>query len=205
MRPASEEELVRLVSDDLEDTGNVLTYSDWLLERGRRRGELIVLDVALESAIVPRRAELERARAELLETHATELLGETMASVVREGYAQITWRRGFVDTLAYQGVGLRHRKAVGWLVAALAAESAAFRFLRALSLRNTDLLDLEPLLRFTNLVELDIAQTAVTDVRPLASLPRLEAVHLAGCAVGPRERHWLEERGVRVSYSNDGT
>jgi uncharacterized protein (TIGR02996 family) len=39
MRPASEEELVRLVSDDLEDTGNVLTYSDWLLERGRRRGE----------------------------------------------------------------------------------------------------------------------------------------------------------------------
>jgi uncharacterized protein (TIGR02996 family) len=197
--PSIEEEFVRLVSEDLQDTSNILTYSDWLLERGRRRGELIALDVALERTIDPSNvAELERSRRELLDTHAEELLGAMMSKVVREGYAKIAWRRGFVDTLAYQGVGLAHRKAVGWFVATLAAESDAFRFLQSLSLRNTDLLDLQPLTRFVNLVELDIAQTSVTDFQPLERLPRLEVVHLAGCTVNQASRSRLEQHGVRL-------
>jgi uncharacterized protein (TIGR02996 family) len=184
---ATAAQLLRVIEANFDDADAWLAYADWLQQADAPRGELIGLDIALETeADADRRTALAARRTELLAQRAPALLGDTFAKVVAEGYGTITWRRGFVDELHYTGTErMAHKRAVGWLVAVICEQyPEPFTFVRTLDLAGTDLADVTPLARFTHLTELDISRTAVTDLTPLVPLARLRIVRAGGV---PRE------------------
>jgi uncharacterized protein (TIGR02996 family) len=188
-------ELLRLIDENPDEVDRWLLLADFLQQEDAPRGELIALDVALETATEPQRGELAARRAELVAARAPAILGETFCKVIAEGYGSVGWRRGFVDEVRYVGVGLRHHRAVGWLVKLMADESEPFAFMRKLDLAATDLASLAPLVRFTHLAELNISGTKVTDLAPLASLARLRALDIRGCAIARSAVAELKLRG----------
>jgi uncharacterized protein (TIGR02996 family) len=195
-------DLLQVIDENPDDVDRWLAYADWLQQEDAPRGELISLDIALETAPAERRAELEARRVELVAARAPALLGETFAKVIAEGYGKIMWRRGFVDAVAYTGRQLAHRRAVGWLVGVICTQyPEPFTFLRTLELAGTDLASVAPLVRFKHLASLDISMTNVTDLAPLAELPRLRLLSLhdtavAGSAIAELRAH-LPELVVR--------
>jgi uncharacterized protein (TIGR02996 family) len=179
-------ELLRGSADNPDDVASWLAYADWLQQEDTPRGELIALDIALETAAD--KTELEARRAELLVARAPALLGTTFSKFIAEGYGTIAWRRGFIDRLSYDGKALAHKRAVGWLVRVICEEyPEPFTFMRRLALPGTDLASVTPLARFERLVELDISDSNVTDLAPLAAFGELRKVDVRGC-------------GIRTSY-----
>lgn len=149
-------DLLRTIDEDFDNVGHWHPLADWLIEREDPRGELINIDLALEAGDGDNKALTQR-RVEILELSAPALLGDTFARVIEDGYAKVTWRRGFVDAVTYRGdPNLRHRKAVGWLIKLMTAQFEPFTFLRTLDVSHTDLTDLTTLRRFTRLTELRV-------------------------------------------------
>ena len=74
-----------------------------------------------------------------------------------------------------------------------------FTFLRKLQLGHTDLASVEPLARFSHLVELDISATRVANLAPLGTLTRLRIVHTDGCPIPDAALAAFRKR-----YSNPG-
>jgi uncharacterized protein (TIGR02996 family) len=175
------DDLLRALDEDPADLGRWQLLADWLQQHGDPRGELVAVDLALDATRgAAKKTKLQRDREALLEAHAPSLLGATMARAIADGYAQVTWRRGFVDALhVVVPEGLRHGRAILWLIRKICEdEHEPFRFLRQLALARTDLDDLEPLVCFMHLEVLDVSRTPVTDVTPLARLPRLRKLHM---------------------------
>src|SRR5258706_2138236 len=167
-----------MIEANFDDADAWLAYAVWLQQEDAPRGELIGLDIALETETDDdRRTTLAVRRVELIASRAPALLGPTFSKVVAEGYGTIQWRRGFVDELRYTGERTAHHRSVGWLVDVICTQyPEPFRFVRTLDLAGTDLASVEPLARFTHLVELDISRTRVTDLAPLVPLARLRVV-----------------------------
>lgn len=150
-------DLLRAIDEDFDNAAHWHPLADWLIEHDDPRGELINIDLALEAGDGDNKALTQR-RVEILEASAPALLGDTFARVVKDGYGKVTWRRGFVDTVSYRGDrGLRHRKAVGWLVKLMTTQHEPFAFLRELDLSYTDITDVTALLRFTHLRTLTLS------------------------------------------------
>lgn len=171
-------DLLKVIDEDFDNLAHWHPLADWLIEHDDPRGELINIDLALEARDGDQTALLAR-RAEILETSAPTLLGETFSRVIKDGYGTVTWRRGFVDAVTYRGDrGLRHRKAVGWLVKLMTKSHEPFAFLRSLDLSYTDITDVTALVRFTHLRELDLSGCEPT----LASMTVLEET-LVDCEI----------------------
>lgn len=168
-------DLIRAIDDDYDNLAHWHPLADYLQERDDPRGELIIIDMAIETG--DRSPALVARRTEILAAHAPVLLGETFARVVADGYGAVAWRRGFVDEVVYKGSpNLAHKKAVGWLVKLMTAQHEPFALLRRLDLSYTDFADAKTLLAFPQLVEIDLTATACSDVAPLAALRRLKRV-----------------------------
>ncbi len=183
----TKDDLLRVIDENPDDHASWMLYADWLQQRGEPRGELIALDIALETAGGEHKARLEAARVELVATYATALLGETFARFVASGYGTVVWHRGFISTLGYAGsTRIGHKRAVSWLVKLMIDNPEPFTFVRVLMFPHTDLAILTPFLPFKHLRELDVRDTLVADVAPLLFLPRLQRVTLADCPV-PKE------------------
>lgn len=180
------DELLGVIAENPDDHNGWLLYADWLQQRGEVRGELIALDIALESAAGPRKAELEAARVELLASYGAALLGDTFAKFVASGYGTVTWHRGFIVAFGYPGSArVSHKRAVGWLVKLIADNHEPFTFLRELAFPFTDLADLAPFTPFAHLEALDISHTRVVALAPLLHMRRLRRVNLQGCDLEP--------------------
>lgn len=163
-------DLLRTIDEDFDTSAHWHPLADFLIEREDPRGELINIDLALEAGDGDNKALIQR-RVEILETSAPALLGTTFARVVEDGYGKVTWRRGFVEAVAYRGdPSLRHRKAVGWLLKLMHSTPEVFVFLRRLDLSYTDITDVAPLAAFTHLLEVELTGCEV----PLASMNALE-------------------------------
>lgn len=156
--------------------------SDLLQQEGDPRGELLALDLALEAA--PQNADLLARRRGHLEEHAPALLGDLLASVVKERYGDVVWRRGYVTELSYVGSpSLGHHRSVRWLVKELVPERLAFLY--KLTLAHTDVADVSPLVKLRALTELDLTRTLVTSLDWVAQMPRLRLVKVKGCRLEP--------------------
>ena len=199
------DELLRGIAENFDDVASWLAYADWLQQADAPRGELIALDIALETATD--KAPLEARRTELLAKRGPALLGETFSKFIAEGYGQVRWRRGFIDRLSYGGRQLRHKRAVGWLVRVICEEfPEPFTFMRTLALPQSDIASIAPLHRFTHLVELDLDDTNVTDIAELVVFEKLAKLSIYGCSV-PRAQI-VKLRAARpdldIVYSNPG-
>lgn len=159
----SRDDLLHVIAENPADENAWLLYADWLQQRGEPRGELIALDIALESAAGERKAQLEAARGELLASYATALLGETFARFVASGYGEVHWRRGFIERLGYEGsTRISHKRAVGWLVKLIVDNPEPFTFVRELRFPYTDIADVAVLAPLRHLAQLDVRATNVT-------------------------------------------
>jgi hypothetical protein len=171
------QDLVRAIDEDFDNLAVWHPLADWLIEQDDPRGELINIDLALENREGDAEA-LARRRAEILAESSPRLLGDTFARVIAEGYGKVTWRRGFVDEVAYVGdPGLVHLRAVGWLVKLMVANREPFSLLRALDLSYTDITDLSPLEKFPHLESLELkgCKTTKQSMEALRALrPKLE-------------------------------
>lgn len=175
------DDLLRAVNEDIDNLANWHPLADWLIERGDPRGELINIDLALEGLAAGTAGgeteQLTARRTAILEQFAPELLGDTFARMIKDGYGQVAWRRGFVDEVRYVGNRtLAHRRAVGWLVRLMTTVHQPFTLLRKLDLSYTDIGDVAPLARFRNLVKLTLvgAQPTAASVEQLrTALPAL--------------------------------
>ena len=149
-------ELLRALDDDFDNLAHWHPLADFLSERDDPRGELIVIDLALEAGEGDTET-LQARRTEILAASAPALLGDTFSRVIADGYGKVTWRRGFVDSVAYRGERhLGHLKAVGWLVKLMTTQHEPFALLRALDLSYTDIADLKPLQKFPHLAKLTL-------------------------------------------------
>ena len=171
------QDLLRAIDEDFDTLEHWHPLADWLIERDDPRGELINIDLAIEAGegdLSP----LVARRIEILGESAPKLLGETFSRVVADRYAQVTWRRGFVDEVEYMGSSsLRHRKSVGWLIKLMLTVHEPFAFLRKLDLAYTDIADVTPLVKFSHLVDLNLVgcQPTKASLEILhAQLPGLE-------------------------------
>jgi hypothetical protein len=154
--PLDMQDLLRTIDEDFDNLAHWHPLADWLIEQDDPRGELINIDLALEGRDGDTEALTQR-RAEILAESAPKLLGETFARVIAEGYGKVTWRRGFVDEVAYVGdPNLSHLRSVGWLVKLMIANREPFALLRALDLSYTDITDLTPLEKFPHLATLEL-------------------------------------------------
>ena len=95
MGVARNAELEAAIVEDPEAEGPYVVYADWLQGQGDPRGELIAVQLALETARGPRWGELRRRELQILREHAGALLGPA-AAWPSDRY---DWRRGFVDRL----------------------------------------------------------------------------------------------------------
>jgi len=151
------DELLQVIADNPDDHNGWLLYADWLQQHGEPRGELIALDIAIESATGDRVVELEVARHRLLQSSGAALLGDTLAKVVASGYCEVAWRRGFVVTFGYVGnEQVVHQRVIGWLVKLIFDNPEPFTFVHTMKFTRTDLSDVTPFARFKHLVELDV-------------------------------------------------
>jgi uncharacterized protein (TIGR02996 family) len=156
------DDLLAVIAENPDDHDTWLLYADWLQQRGEVRGELIALDIALETATGTRKTELETARVGMLASYGTALLGETFSRFIASGYGQLSWRRGFITTFGYGGPsGGTHLRKVGWLVKLIVDNPEPFTFVTRLSFPNTDIANLTPFMTFKHLVELDVRTTNV--------------------------------------------
>jgi hypothetical protein len=174
-------ELLRAIEEAYDDDAHWHPLADWYMDRDDPRGELIAIDLALETRLARgKRAELDARRAEILAASAPKLLGETFARVIADDYARVTWRRGFIDELYFVGDRtMRHRRQCGWLLELMTAQHEPFSLLRVLDLAYTDFADARLLAPFPHLTTVCIYETEVRDVAALVELPRLRRVHLS--------------------------
>ena len=180
----SRDDLLAVIAENPDDHAGWMLYADWLQQRGEPRGELIALDVALETASDEQKQQLEAARGELIKTYATALLGETFSRFVASGYGKVVWRRGFITTFGYSGSGRSaHKRQVGWLVKLMADNPEPFTFLKVLMFAHTDVADLKPFVPFKHMTDLDLRDTNVRDISPLLFMTRLSRVTLVDCEV----------------------
>ena len=167
------EDLLAVIAENPADENAWLLYADWLQQHGEPRGELIALDIAIESAAAERKAELEAARGELLASYGAKLLGETFAKFVASGYGEVVWHRGFITVFGFPGnTRVAHKRSVGWLVKLILDNPEPFTFLKKLALAHTDIADVVPFAKFKHLVEIDVRDTNVKhdSVEQLAAL-----------------------------------
>lgn len=153
----TEDDLLRAIDDDPDDPDAYLVYADHLLEQGDPRGELIQVQLRLEtlSPWDPSHASLARREAELL-----YLLRPDLYELDETTYR---FRRGFLDSLELPAVTFR----------ALAPGSTDLARLRRLVLRWSR--------RVTGLFrDADLAA-----ILALPSLRRLTELSLSGYSLGP--------------------
>ena len=179
------DDLLRVIDENPADESSWLLYSDWLQQRGDPRGELIALDIALETEPEgERRDELTTARAALITNYGAQLLGDTFAKFMAAGYAAVTWRRGFITMFVYGGsMRLTHKRQVGWIVKLIAEHPEAFTFLHTFGMPNTDLEKLDLFTQFKHVSVLDLSHSNVVEIAPLLAMPALTRVNLVGCDV----------------------
>jgi uncharacterized protein (TIGR02996 family) len=178
------DDLLSVIDENPSDDSSWMLYADWLQQKGDPRGELMALDMAIEKAAGADREALAKERGDLLTRAGAQMLGDTLARFLREPYASVTWRRGFITIFAYSGrYTLNYKLQVGWVVKLMLEKPDSFTFLHTLSLPITDIEDLAPLTRFKNLKMLDVSGSNVVDVAALHDMPRLEQVSLHGCHV----------------------
>jgi uncharacterized protein (TIGR02996 family) len=175
------EELKRTIEADPDDLDAWLVYSDWLIEQGDFRGDLVAADVALESSTGDeKKTQLER-REQLIETHGEAILGSILHRAVKSGFVTVTWRFGYVETLSFVGLSRwRHLRTVKWLADAMIAQPEPLHFLRVLNLTRTDLCDEHALAPLPNLRQATFKHTLIRDVERLAQLfPKLQQLDLS--------------------------
>jgi uncharacterized protein (TIGR02996 family) len=95
-------ELEAAIVADPEAEGSYVVYGDWLLAEGDPRGELVAVQLALETAEGARWAELKRREQEILWVHAGALLGPAAHLAPARRF---DWRRGFIDRMYGQFLG----------------------------------------------------------------------------------------------------
>jgi len=91
--------LEQAVLDAPDDKSRWRVYSDWLQGEGDPRGELMALQIQLETK---RDAKLSKRAGAILEQHAAALLGPLRAhptTLDGKDKPVATWRRGFIDSL----------------------------------------------------------------------------------------------------------
>lgn len=90
--------LEQIIEDNLDDPAGYLVYSDWLLEQGDPRAELITVQSKL--ARHPASIDLDRAESELLEKFEAELLGPlakwSRIRLEKRHLRGLVWRYGFL-------------------------------------------------------------------------------------------------------------
>jgi len=199
------DDLLAVISESPDDHDAWLLYADWLQQRGEVRGELIALDIALETATAERKVELEAARVELVASYGAALLGETFAKFIASGYGAVTWHRGFISMFTYAGTHLMaHKRVVGWLVRLILDNPEPFTFLRRLELPWTDFSDLAPFVQFKHLAILDVAHTNVVDIAPLAGMGKLSRVNLTACQIPAAALRAYKTAHPEVSVTEPG-
>src|SRR5690348_5174742 len=97
MVAARNADLEAAIAADPEDEGPYLVYADWLQWRGDPRGELIVVQHALETARGQAWAKLRIRERELLSRYREALLGPAALHLDSRHF---DWRRGFVDRMS---------------------------------------------------------------------------------------------------------
>jgi len=101
------------IKSDPDDLSNYQVYSDWLSENGNPRGELMAMQLQLESPklAAPARKKLASAEKKLLKSHASEWIGAPLSDYLvdqkqgeeleDERNYQFTFARGFLDTITF--------------------------------------------------------------------------------------------------------
>lgn len=97
MVAARNADLEAAIVADPEDEGPYLVYADWLQSHGDPRGELIVVQHALETARGQAWAKLRIRERELLAKYRDALLGP---AALHHDARHFDWRRGFVDRMS---------------------------------------------------------------------------------------------------------
>ena len=186
-------ELLDAIRENLDDPERYLVYSDFLQERGDPLGELIAVDVALEEVSKAHRTTAQQQRDALLRAHGPTLFAGLWP--VLQDYVDVTWRRGFVDGLRFEGVrDLRYQRQVGWLIERLVAHRDRLPLLRVLSFPGTDLSDLRPLACFKELRELDLTRSSFRRVEQLELFEKLERVRISRRRESQSLREQIAER-----------
>jgi uncharacterized protein (TIGR02996 family) len=159
MVAARNADLEAAIVADPEDEGPYLVYADWLQSRGDPRGELIIVQHALETARGVAWAQLRIRERELLSRYRDALLGP---AALHHDTRHFDWRRGFVDRMSAGFVLDEGEQLVSHPSLALvrAVSNVEFRRLREVSL---------PLLE----------ELAVTDESSRAVLAHTRLRHLA--------------------------
>jgi uncharacterized protein (TIGR02996 family) len=139
LRAAMESALV----ENPEDLAAHMAYADHLHEQGDPRGEFIQIQLALEQPTIgaAARKPLQKREEELLAAHQREWLGPMAAFWLDEEvtdwqrqighFNQLTWRRGWIDTLRIQNLSNPVAQAV-------VAQQQQFRLLRELKITDRD-------------------------------------------------------------------
>jgi uncharacterized protein (TIGR02996 family) len=173
------QELLQAIDEDFDNVAHWHPLADWLIEQDDPRGELINIDLALETGSGDIDA-LNARRTEILAESSPKLLGDTFSRVIADGYGKVTWRRGFVDEVTYVGEEyLGHLKAVGWLIKLMVTNREPFSLLRALDLSYTD----------------------IKDLKPLESFPHLESLEIKGCKVSKESMQSLKALRPELEFT----
>jgi hypothetical protein len=173
-----------------------LVLSDLLQQEGNPRGEWLAIELAVEGQ--PELAERHRA---FFEANAAALCGPVLSEVIKARYGAVVWSRGYVSELAYIGdSGLRHQRAVKWLVKAICASPEPLTFLRKATFTKTDLDDPSPLQCFKALRELELSQTSVTKLDWVEYFPSLRKVTLKGCRLDKSELSAARAQWPKVQF-----
>jgi len=185
------EELIAAIGEDFEDDAPWMLFADFLQGSGDPLGELIALDLALERG--EQQEKLLVARAALIAKHGAAILGDSLSRFIADGYATVTWNRGFIDAFTYEGRSY-NRRAIGWLLKLIAEKPEPFTFIKHFAFPNTDLADLAFFTRFKHIEELDFPNTNVTNIDPLLEMPKLVRVNFSACDVAFDRKRALEKR-----------
>ena len=200
-------ELVAAIEDDPDDAENFRVYGDWLERNGDPRGQLIAMQLLLETLTDrPKREHLEERIARYFDRHRAAFAPELVAKLSTRTLLQ-NWRRGFQHALvftatAYQagpdallanllahasgrflvelGLALQEPHAQPAITALAAATPRSLRSL-AVRVPTADLTALVPRLTRVRALELHARESATLASAELPALERL-TVALPGAA-----------------------
>jgi uncharacterized protein (TIGR02996 family) len=112
--PVRNRELEQAICDHWDDDAAWSVYADWLLARGDPYGELLSIELALETATNrAKRGQLEQARLQLCQRHI-ETFGQWFAAgetrIEIEPGVRVRTRRGFITEASFAQVARRYNR-----------------------------------------------------------------------------------------------
>jgi uncharacterized protein (TIGR02996 family) len=126
-------DLEAAILGDLDGVKGFLAYADWLKGEGDPRAELIELQHSGLNASADKAATVRKQVAKFVQTHAKELLGESLEEAVSDETLKLEWHLGYIREARLAQVDYDSGADIPELLGELLAHPSA-RFLKSLTL-----------------------------------------------------------------------